>query len=277
MTDSTYTTSETGVQGVNSRKISKFCSECGYKLSDTSRCSQCDYEKHGSDGPWPEGHFDQSRIWQADLIWDTAKPLSTDESAFGVVAYLAHRRLKDIALQCDQLRRDFGPSRILGLRMGPIQIARVWHVHRGFIGVHGTEIIGDQRDRRRTRGVCKGGGVWFGSIGPDGKLVVGEGIETTLSAMILFGISAGVATLGTAGLKALMLPAAARRVVIAADNDRPLAGKKVGVGLLAARTASSNWQELNPRLDVEIKLAPPPQPDKDSCDWNDVLMESSYV
>ena len=79
-----------------------------------------------------------------------------------------------------------------------------------------------QRDDRCTVGACQGGAVWFGTVTPDDVLVVGEGIETTLSAMILWGAKAGAATLGTAGLRSLVLPQAARRVVIAADNDAPV-------------------------------------------------------
>jgi hypothetical protein len=102
--------------------------------------------------------------------------------------------------------------------------------------------------------------------------VAGEGIETVLSAMILWGASAGVATLGTEGLKALVLPQAARKVVIAADNDEPqfhkVTGKKLPDGMDAAKTTRRLWLQEDPNIDIEIKMAPGPAP----RDWNDVLM-----
>jgi Toprim domain len=156
-------------------------------------------------------------------------------------------------------------NRVLSIRAyGSLLIGRIWHVRKGFVGVHVTRVAwigGEQpyaRDERRTLGACQGGAVWFGAVTPDTELAVGEGIETTLSAMILWGAQEGAATLGTAGLTSLVLPQAARRVAIAADNDVPAAGKKIGVGLQAARTAKRLWLAEDPTIDVEIKIPPPP-------------------
>jgi hypothetical protein len=95
--------------------------------------------------------------------------------------------------------------------------------------------------------------------------------------MILWGAKAGVATLGTEGLKALVLPQAARKVVIAADNDEPqfhkVTGKKLPDGNDAARITKRLWLEEDPTRDVDIKMAPGPAP----RDWNDVLMEQCHV
>jgi hypothetical protein len=106
--------------------------------------------------------------------------------------------------------------------------------------------------------------------------VVGEGIETVLSAMRLWGIEAGAATLGTAGLESLVLPQSAKQVVIAADNDAPAADKKMGKGLLSARAARRMWLEEDPTVEVEIRLAPPPKGEASTNDWNDVLMEQCH-
>src|SRR5262249_50033869 len=134
-----------------------------------------------------------------------------------------------------------------------------------------------ERDQRRTVGMCQGGAVWFGTVTPDADLVVGEGIETTLSAMILWGAQAGAATLGTSGLQSLVLPQAARRVIIAADNDVPAPGnKKIGMGLEAARKAKRLWLAEDPTVRVEIRMAPAPRPGEHKRDWNDVLMEASH-
>jgi hypothetical protein len=189
------------------------------------------------------------------------------------------RGVKDLALTCEQLRQDYGLNRCMSIRSGAVLLGRIWHVRKGFIGVHATRIGRTGSDppyahyERRTAGACQGGGVWFGTVSPHEPLIVGEGIETTLSAMFLWGAKAGVATLGTEGLQSLVLPSAARKVVIAADNDLPLPGKKFGVGLRDAKATRRLWLEEDPNIDVEIKMAPGPAP----RDWNDVLMEQCHV
>jgi hypothetical protein len=117
--------------------------------------------------------------------------------------------------------------------------------------------------------------VWFGTVTPDDWLVVGEGIETTLSAMILWGAQAGVATLGTNGMRSLVLPQAARKIVIAADNDAPVIKdcRVLHNGMDAAKDARRIWLNDDTTLEVTIKLAPEPKPGEHSRDWNNVLMK----
>jgi hypothetical protein len=176
----------------------------------------------------------------------------------------------DLALTCDQLRHDFGLNRILPIPSGPVLLARVWHVRKGFIGIQATPLDEDlERGRRHTEGACQGGAVWFGIVTPDQELVVGEGIETTLSAMILLKAKCGAATLGTEGLKALVLPQAARNVVIAADNDPVPPGKKIGHGVGAAKAAKRLWLSRDPRINVRLAIP-------HLKDYNDELMESRH-
>jgi hypothetical protein len=104
-----------------------------------------------------------------------------------------------------------------------------------------------------------GGGVWFGAIDPARELVIGEGIETTLSAMRLLGAGAGCAALSAPGIRELILPESARRVVIFADRDRN------GWGLGAASVAWLRWR-IEGR-EVRIVL-----PERDGEDANDILM-----
>lgn len=265
--------------------MSGVCPQCGYKLSK-ARCFNCDYKERGSDGPWSENETDKRLIWKAEGIWDGAFLLSSPQHAWTKVPdYLAQRRVIELAFSCDQLRHDYDLNRILRIRSGAVLLARIWHVHKGFVGVHVTRIEwvgGDKpyrRDERQTVGACQGGAVWFGTVSPTTELVVGEGIETVLSAMILWGTSAGAATLGTVGMRSLVLPLAARKVVIAADNDAPVIKdlKKLPNGMDAARAARRLWLGEDPSIDVEIKLAPPPKAGEHKRDWNDVLMESEYV
>ena len=80
-----------------------------------------------------------------------------------------------------------------------------------------------------------GGGVWFGVVDPDREFIVAEGIESTLSAMRIFGASAGCAALSAFGIRTLVLPSQARRVRISTDHDEH------GQGLAAAREAGRRW------------------------------------
>jgi Toprim domain len=77
--------------------------------------------------------------------------------------------------------------------------------------------------------------VWFGAAETAQELIVGEGIESTLSAMRIFGSAAGCAALSANGIRTLILPADARRVRIFADHDA------LGQGLTAAREAARRW------------------------------------
>jgi len=193
----------------------------------------------------------------------------------------------DLAAICDQLHVASGLNRVLKIpAYGTLLIARIWHVRKGFVGIHATRIeyVGNgdppyQKDKERgtrTLGACKGGAVWFGTVTPDAWTVVGEGTETVLSAMQLWNCTAGAATCGTAGLESLVLPSAARRVLIAADNNVPEPPHKVGIGLRSARRARRTWLDVDPTIEVEIKLAPSPLPGEHQRDWNNVLMESDH-
>jgi hypothetical protein len=173
----------------------------------------------------------------------------------------------ELALTCDQLRCDYDLNRTLPIPSGPVLLARIWHVRKGFVGIHVTHLEDLERGVRRTIGACQGGAVWFGTVTPDQELVVGEGIETTLSAMVLLKAKSGAATLGTAGLESLVLPQAARRVVIAADNDPVPQGKKIGPGLAAAKAAKRLWFNVDPRVNVRIAVP-------HLKDYNDELVRS---
>lgn len=75
------------------------------------------------------------------------------------------------------------------------------------------------RKLRSIAGTQKGFGVPFGVPGP--HLVVAEGVESMLAAMILLNIPFGVATLSAANMPPLAIPEWVRRVTIAQDQDAP--------------------------------------------------------
>ena len=81
-----------------------------------------------------------------------------------------------------------------------------------------------------------GGGVWFGQANPEREFIVAEGIESTLSAMRIFGVTAGCAALSEGGVRKLVLPPAARLARIFPDHD------ELGQSIAAANEAAPRWR-----------------------------------
>jgi len=106
-------------------------------------------------------------------------------------------------------------------------------------------------------GPCVGSAVRL-SGGP-GALLVGEGIESTLSALQLLQLPDVIAwaALSTSGMKSLPLPDEAGELIIASDGDAP--GRNAAV-VLAERAAAVGWW---------VSTLPAP----DGRDWNDVLVD----
>jgi putative DNA primase/helicase len=110
---------------------------------------------------------------------------------------------------------------------------------------------------RLLYGNTKGGYVQLSKIDPNKLLIIGEGIETTLSAMQLAN-QPGIAALSAGNMPAVKLPAC-KSVIIAADHDEP--GREAAAGLAE-------------RLRYEgrrVQIALPPTK---GADWNDVLLHS---
>ena len=102
-------------------------------------------------------------------------------------------------------------------------------------------------------GPCRGGAVRLGV--PGDVLMVGEGIETCLAAMLATG-SPAWAALSTSGLRALNLLGDVREVIVLADGDDP--------GEAAARDCALRWQHEG----RHVRIARPPQ----GSDFNDMLL-----
>lgn len=133
-------------------------------------------------------------------------------------------------------------------------------VHRTFLRPDGTGKA-DVEPAKAMLGAVGGGAVRL-SHGP-GSLVVGEGIESTLS--LLCGFLAGPVTawaaLSTSGLRKLHLPARPGRLIVATDGDAP--GREAAQAL-AERAYVLGWQ---------VSILDP----GDGADFNDILTRKAVV
>jgi putative DNA primase/helicase len=180
-----------------------------------------------------------------------------------IAAYLHSR---EIGLTSPVLRfQEQAPHR-LGARL-PAMLAPVVNMVGERTGLHMTYLRRDgggkatlpKEYQRECRGVIHGGAIRLAEHDPDAELVVGEGVESTFSAMQLFG-RAGWAAVYAGGLKTMELPPEVRRIIIAADNDAS------GTGQRNALAAYDRWTAEGRSVRI---TAPPVVGD----DFNDVLLK----
>lgn len=124
-------------------------------------------------------------------------------------------------------------------------------IHRTFLAHDGSRKA-PLEPTKMMLGRCAGGAVRLAPA--DDTVMIGEGIETCLSAMQETGLPAWAA-LSTTGLRALDLPTRVREVIVLADGDE--AGER------AARAAAERWV----RERRHVRIARPPA----GYDFNDVL------
>jgi putative DNA primase/helicase len=131
-------------------------------------------------------------------------------------------------------------------------------LHRTFLRVDGSGKA-PVEPAKMMMGPCAGGAVQLAV--PTDVLLIGEGIETTLSAMQATGY-AGWAALSTSGLRALRLPDAVDNIIILADAD--------DAGLSAAQDAARRWKCEEGR---RVRIAQSPF----GNDFNDALTSKSSI
>ncbi len=188
-------------------------------------------------------------------------PLYTWQTARSACGTLAERYLRgrSITLPVPASLR-FRPR--LRHRSGgywPAMIACVTHGRVGHsIGIHRTFLAPDGSGKapvphpKMMLGPCAGG---VARLGPETHpLLIGEGIETCLSAIQATGLTAWAA-LSSSGLRSLDLPPSVQKVVILVDAD--------AAGEAAAHAAAERWV----RQGVAVSLARPPK----GLDFNDLI------
>jgi hypothetical protein len=224
-----------------------------------------------------DGHTEQrAHLIEAGLIDPNERPPKWDKEA--QERYDAKRRAEACALWNSPFVELITPERTAGkyltarglcafighpaLRcIGGQLLARVWHVQHGLSAVQRTFLLWDGSDRdrsenRKTHGPRAGGAVWIDAPSPDEEIVVAEGLETCLSAMLILNCRCGAAVLGP-NLSGLILPTTARRIHIAADNDE--------TGIPAARHAQNVWMGRG----LEVRIS---HPATEGWDFNNELL-----
>jgi phage/plasmid primase-like uncharacterized protein len=106
-------------------------------------------------------------------------------------------------------------------------------------------------------GPCRGGAVRLGRVQRDQWLIIAEGIETTLTVMEACGLP-GWAALSASGIKNLILPHEASKVLNCADNDPNNSGQR------AAREAAERFLREGRRVRIATPL-------NSGTDFNDTL------
>ncbi|HRK64579.1 MAG TPA: toprim domain-containing protein [Terricaulis sp.] len=196
--------------------------------------------------------LDEERVARAGRLWEESGPLKHSVAE----AYL-RRRAVPAGLWGSQALRFHGRMTSLDDRAKrPALVAAISDAHGALQGVqvtllsaHGTAKAAVATPRR-VIGKLMGGTVRLADA--QDELVIGEGIETMLTASDVFGVPAWAA-LSADNLARLVISLPLRRLIIAADNDE--AGMRAAQSL-RARTVSSTI--------VEIEAAP-----QGFNDWND--------
>src|SRR5262249_37238789 len=136
---------------------------------------------------------------------------------------------------------------------------RLLGAHVTWLNKDGTTKLAADSEKR-TYGLIRGGYIQLCELDPDNlpeKLIVAEGIETTLSASQIAKLPA-VAAMSAGNMKVVNLPNC-KEIIICGDND---ATGQEAADILAQRLAAQGRT-------VRIAL-----PDKIDTDWNDVLKQA---
>lgn len=181
------------------------------------------------------------RGW-AEAQWNAAEPV------FGslVAKYLGSRGLDYTLPLSAALRCAPSLKHPTGARC-PAMLGKVIGVNGEFLGVHRTFLARDGQGKaviepnKMMLGPCKGGSVRLGEA--IDFVMVGEGIETCIAAMQMFGQPAWAA-LSASGLAALQLPEYVSDVLVLADRDH--------VGERAAVQAAVRWRAQGRSVDVTL-------------------------
>lgn len=183
---------------------------------------------------------------RARAIFERGMPLASGDASS---RYLASRGIDPKTDEGTYLRTVRGTTRGVWLLAAAIVDPAIRRgdlfgavgVQLTFLHVDGTPTLEPcGKKKRRIIGSLRGCGVILGQPAPE--VVVGEGIETTWSAMRLLDKPFGIAALSALNLDRLRLPSFATSIVIASDNDV--------AGQASAERARARWRQQRRRVEI---------------------------
>ena len=183
-------------------------------VSERHPARRCDGAGEGRTAAYRQA----SRRDSARRLWESTRPVA------GTIAehYLTARGVGHVA-GAPALRFHPGITHRTAPGRFPALVAGIQDVAGRFLAIQRTYLDGpgkaDIDPVRASLGSIAGGAVRLAPMFDDAVLV-GEGIESTAAAVRVLDWPGGAwATLGTSGLRSVVLPESVRRVVIAADRD----------------------------------------------------------
>lgn len=189
----------------------------------------------------------------ASDIWDASEPLrETLAETYLEIRGISEKSISDLRFHQNLKHPD---GRLLPAMIGRVadpMTNKFLGVHRTFLDPSGKAKASVEKSKLML-GPCGGGGVKLREA--TDTVLIGEGIETCLSAMQVTKIPAWAA-LSTSGMKALQLPTSITTVYVLADGD--------DVGEAAASSCAKRWSAEG-RI---VRIARPPR----GYDFNDILL-----
>lgn len=203
----------------------------------------------------------ERRSAQAKRLWSECLPIS------GSIAETYLRR-RGIACDLASTLRFHGhcwhgpTAKCYAALVALVEGSSGFAVHRTYLREDGSGKASLNQEKLLL-GASSGGSVRLAN--GSGPLIVGEGIETTLSAFILLGEknANAWAALSSSALSGLQLPRLPDKLIIASDSDDSGAGSSAAKKL-ADKANAAGWS---------VMLWPAPS----GMDWNDVLVKSRGV
>ena len=265
----------------NGREYRGDCPACGYPgtFSLTSKegrpvwwCASCQDQKattaavRASMGTeWqppphaksPKTEGADTRSARAVAIFDSAAPIADTPTA----RYLAGRGLEGVTSSALRFHPAVRHPSVRGTF--PAMLALVVSTSTGApVALHRTYIRPDGSGKaamdpaKASKGPIAGGAIMLDTPQPGRPLVIGEGIETSLSAGRLLGVPAWSAV-AAGNMANIIPPCSVSEVLIAADPDQP--------GQRAAETAARRFAAQGFKVSIRTPTTP-------GWDFNDVLM-----
>jgi phage/plasmid primase-like uncharacterized protein len=203
---------------------------------------------------------------KASRIKDALKLYESFGPAVGTLIETYVHAVRCISIPLPPILR-YGQYRHLGCNRPTMAVpvtdidGRQTATHLTFLRSDGRKADLPKDDQRRTLGII--GGCSIRLAPHNGRdLLIGEGVESTLSAMQIFGLP-GWAAINAANLQAVNLPSSVRNVIVAADHDVS------GAGFRNAQAAAERWRFEG----RSVRLAMPPIA---GDDFNDVLVKRGW-